>query len=129
MEAALEDPGISVLITDVAFPDGDALERLPSIRSKRPDLIIILMSARSTLLTAVKAQERGVYSYLPKPFPLHDLVSAAAGAFKLANSQADTGDRSASVIDDLDQSPLIGRSPAMQDIFRSIARLVHTICQ
>ena len=126
MEAALEDPGISVLITDVAFPDGDALERLPSIRSKRPDLIIILMSARSTLLTAVKAQERGVYSYLPKPFPLDDLVSAAAGAFKLANSQADTGDRSASVIADLDQSPLIGRSPAMQDIFRSIARLVHT---
>ena len=91
MEAALEDPGISVLITDVAFPDGDALERLPSIRSKRPDLIIILMSARSTLLTAVKAQERGVYSYLPKPFPLHDLVSAAAGAFKLADSQADPG--------------------------------------
>ena len=45
MEAALEDPGVSVLITDVAFPDGDALERLPSIRSKRPDLIIILMSA------------------------------------------------------------------------------------
>ncbi|MGC6484889.1 MAG: nitrogen regulation protein NR(I) [Candidatus Puniceispirillales bacterium] len=126
LEEALDDPGHSVLITDVAFPDGDALERLPEIRRKRPDLIIILMSARSTLLTAVKAQERGVYSYLPKPFPLDDLVAAAEGAFKLANSHPDRAEGKTSIRADLDQSPLIGRSPAMQDIFRTIARLVHT---
>ena len=126
LEAALDDPGFSVLITDVAFPDGDALERLPAIRSKRPDLVIILMSARSTLLTAVKAQERGVYSYLPKPFPLDDLVAAAEGAFKLAKSHSDSAERPSVSMADADQSPLIGRSPAMQDIFRSIARLVHT---
>lgn len=126
LEQALENPDYSVLITDVAFPDGDALELLPEIRRKRPDIIIVLMSARSTLLTAVKAQERGVFSYLPKPFPLDDLVEAAEGAMKLASSNPDRGDGSAAMIADLDQSPLIGRSPAMQDIFRSIARLVQT---
>lgn len=125
LEAALDDNEISVLISDIAFPDGDALEHLPKIRSKRSDLVIILMSARSTLLTAVKAQERGVFSYLPKPFPLDELVAAAEGAFKLANSHPDRLVHDPVSVADLDQSPLIGRSPAMQDIFRSIARLVH----
>ena len=63
-----------VLITDVALPDGDALEILPRIQERRPDLPVIVMSARSTLLTAVKAQQIGVFEYLPKPFELGSLI-------------------------------------------------------
>ncbi len=114
------NPEFQVLVTDVAFPDGDALDLLPEIKSRRPDLPIILMSARSTLLTAVKAQERGVAAYLPKPFPLDDLVSAVEGL----KTSIEAGTPEADISPD--QSPLIGRSPAMQDIFRSMARLVHT---
>lgn len=117
----LAQPSIRVLVTDVAYPDGDALDTLAEIRSRRPDIAIVLMSARSTLLTAVKAQERGVASYLPKPFPLDDLVAAVKG---VSTPLANTPGRPMANQDD--QSPLIGRSPAMQDIFRSMARLVHT---
>ena len=63
-----------VLITDVALPDGDALDLLPRIMKRRPEMPVIVMSARSTLLTAVKAQETGVFEYLPKPFELRSLI-------------------------------------------------------
>ena len=53
-----------VLITDVALPDGDALDLLPRIMERRPDMPVIVMSARSTLLTAVKAQETGVFEVM-----------------------------------------------------------------
>ena len=120
-----------VLISDVVFPDGDALEVLPEIKSSRPDMAIVMMSARSTLLTAVKAQEGEVFAYLPKPFPLETLVETVTSALQssalTANSVASSdllfGD------DDKDQligDQLIGQSPAMQDVFRSMARLVST---
>ncbi len=65
-----------LLITDVVFPDGDALELLPQIRQARPSLPVIVMSARNTLLTAVKAAERGAFEYLPRPFDLDELIAA-----------------------------------------------------
>ena len=69
-----------VLITDVALPDGDALDLLPRIQERRPDLPVIVMSARSTLLTAVKAQQVGVFEYLPKPFELRSLIEVTQRA-------------------------------------------------
>ncbi|MDA1150825.1 MAG: response regulator, partial [Proteobacteria bacterium] len=71
-----------VLITDVALPDGDALDLLPRIQERRPDLPVIVMSARSTLLTAVKAQQVGVFEYLPKPFELRSLIEVTDRALK-----------------------------------------------
>ena len=115
-----------VLISDVVFPDGDALDVLPEIKSSRPDMAIVMMSARSTLLTAVKAQEGEVFAYLPKPFPLETLVETVTSAF---NSALTTPAEMLFGDDDQDQligGQLIGQSPAMQDIFRSMARLVST---
>ncbi len=111
----------AVLISDVVFPDGDALDLLPDIKAKNPDMAIIMMSARSTLLTAVKAQELEVAAYLPKPFPLETLVAAVDSALTNKTiSQADDAPPTE------EQGGLIGQSPAMQDIFRSMARLVST---
>ena len=77
-----------VLITDVALPDGDALDLLPRIKEKRPDLPVIVMSARSTLLTAVKAQQIGVFEYLPKPFELRNLVDVVARALSVISGSS-----------------------------------------
>jgi two-component system, NtrC family, nitrogen regulation response regulator GlnG len=84
-------------------------------------LRIIVMSAQSTLLTAVKATERGAFEYLPKPFDLRELVSVVERALSAPRPTA-------SAQDDPDdgQLPLIGRSPAMQEIYRAIARLMGT---
>jgi len=62
-----------LVITDVIMPDENGLDLIPRIRNLRPDLKIVVMSAQSTLLTAVKATERGAFEYLPKPFDLREL--------------------------------------------------------
>ena len=110
-----------VLITDIALPDGDALDLLPSIKERRPDLPVIVMSARSTLLTAVKAQQIGVYEYLPKPFELRNLIEVV----KRAVGKVDAPIQLVSKLSSIEEGgPLIGRSRPMQEIFKAMARVV-----
>ena len=111
-----------LVITDVIMPDENGLDLIPRIKKIRPDLRIIVMSAQNTLLTAVKATERGAFEYLPKPFDLRELVNVVERALTQPPQEL-----AAAADDDLeDQLPLIGRSPAMQDIYRIIARLMGT---
>src|SRR5215813_12871811 len=69
-----------LVITDVVMPDENGLDLIPRIKKIRPELRIIVMSAQSTLMTAVKATERGAFEYLPKPFDLRELVSVVERA-------------------------------------------------
>src|SRR3990170_7874366 len=69
-----------LVITDVLMPDENGLDLIPRIRKLRPELRVIVMSAQSTLMTAVKATERGAFEYLPKPFDLRELVSVVERA-------------------------------------------------
>src|SRR6266568_3025378 len=110
-----------LVITDVIMPDENGLDLIPRIKKLRPELRVIVMSAQSTLLTAVKATERGAFEYLPKPFDLRELVSLVERALSApASAPAPNPDEPD------EQLPLIGRSPAMQEIYRAIARLMQT---
>ncbi|MFN0044359.1 MAG: nitrogen regulation protein NR(I) [Alphaproteobacteria bacterium] len=109
-----------LVITDVVMPDGDGLDLLPRLRKARPELRVIVMSARNTLMTALKATERGAFEYLPKPFDLSHLVDAVTRAL----SRRATAVRPSA--DAEEALPLIGRSPAMQDVYRVLARLMGT---
>ena len=111
-----------LVITDVVMPDENGLDLVPRIRKLRPELKIIVMSAQSTLLTAVKANERGAYEYLPKPFDLSELL----GVVERAISDTAEPDLPGVQKDDDEQLPLIGRSVAMQNIYRVLARLMAT---
>ncbi|MGD1016968.1 MAG: nitrogen regulation protein NR(I) [Roseiarcus sp.] len=112
-----------LVITDVVMPDDNAFELLPRIKRMRPDLPIIVMSAQNTFMTAIKASERGAYEYLPKPFDLKELVAIVGRA--LAQPRRRREDP-AEPLAAADQMPLVGRSPAMQEIFRALARLMQT---
>lgn len=112
-----------LVITDVIMPDGNGLDLIPQIRKRRPDMRVIAMSAQNTLLTAVKAAERGAFEYLPKPFDLNELVNVVKRALR------ETASNPSAVPDANDMQenlPLIGRSPAMQEIYRVLARLMST---
>jgi len=111
-----------LVITDVVMPDENGLDLIPRIKKIRPELRIIVMSAQNTLMTAVKAAERGAFEYLPKPFDLRELVGVVERALTAPPEAPPlTGE------DDVEeQLPLIGRSPAMQEIYRVIARLMGT---
>src|SRR5580692_10249745 len=112
----------SLAITDVVLPDESGFELIPRIKRLRPELPIVVMSAQNTLLTAITAAERGAFEYLPKPFDLKELTNVVARALaapgaKREEREEDEGE---------DRLPLIGRSPAMQEIYRVIARLTQT---
>ncbi|MDP6787620.1 MAG: nitrogen regulation protein NR(I) [Rhodospirillales bacterium] len=111
-----------LVITDVVMPDESGLDLIPRIRKLRPNLRIVVMSAQSTLMTAVKATERGAFEYLPKPFDLNQLVNVVRRALETPPAAASDGGEGAGD----DQLPLIGRSPAMQEIYRTVARLMGT---
>ena len=112
-----------LVITDVVMPDENGLDLVPRIRKLRPDLRIIVMSAQSTLLTAVRATERGAFEYLPKPFDLNELISVVNRAL---SAPATSMQRNANPQEEGERLPLIGRSPAMQEIYRALARLMST---
>ena len=110
-----------IVITDVIMPDENGLDLIPRIRGIRPELRIIVMSAQNTLLTAVKATERGAFEYLPKPFDINKLVDVVRRGLETPRSAEEKTDAEAE-----DALPLIGRSPAMQEIYRTLARLMGT---
>src|SRR3954451_25255288 len=109
-----------LVITDVVMPDENAFELLPKIKKLRPELPIIVMSAQNTFMTAIKASERGAYDYLPKPFDLKELVAIVGRAM---NEPKGKRSEPHEVIEGM---PLVGRSPAMQEIYRALARLMQT---
>ncbi|ALK09691.1 nitrogen regulation protein NR(I) [Blastochloris viridis] len=111
-----------LVITDVVMPDENAFDLLPRIKKVRPDLPVVVMSAQNTFLTAIRASERGAYEYLPKPFDLKELIAIVGRALaepKRGRHVEETGEPT-------DNIPLVGRSAAMQDIYRVLARLMQT---
>jgi two-component system nitrogen regulation response regulator GlnG len=109
-----------VLVTDVVLPDGNGLDLAASLAEEHPGLPVIVFSAQNTLATAVRATEVGAFEYLPKPFDLDVLAQAVRGALAKARRRpTDLPDA------DVGAGPsLIGRSPAMQEVYRVIARVV-----
>ena len=112
-----------VVISDVNLPDGDGLEMLPAIKRKRKDLPVIIISAQNTVITAIKASELGAYDYLPKPFDLKKLLSKVNKALSNQGTNNNIIQQDGAVDPEL---PLIGSSPLMQDVYRFLARVLHT---
>ncbi len=112
-----------LVISDVIMPDGNGLDQLPQISERRPGLPVIVISAQNTIMTAIQAAEKEAYDYLPKPFDLPDLMKRAARALEVkrrapmprAEAEAGQGDL-----------PLVGRTPAMQELYRIVARVMNT---
>ena len=110
-----------LVITDVVMPDENIFDILPRMKKLRPELPVLVMSAQNTFMTAIKASEKGAYEYLPKPFDLKELTSIVSRALEEPKVKRPVE------IDDIGEGmPLVGRSPAMQEIYRVLARLMQT---
>jgi two-component system nitrogen regulation response regulator GlnG len=111
-----------VVISDVMMPDGNGLEMLPRIAQDRPGLPVIVISAQNTIMTAIKAAEAEAFDYLPKPFDLPDLMKRTARALAARErrpARAPEDERP-------EELPLIGRSPAMQALYKVVAQVMHS---
>ncbi|MBT6533079.1 MAG: response regulator [Marinovum sp.] len=114
------------VITDVMMPDGNGLEMLPKISQDRPELPVIVISAQNTIMTAIHAAEAEAFDYLPKPFDLPDLMKRCAKALEHRRparrqvAEPDMGD-----VTQEGGLPLIGKTPAMQGLYRLVARVMN----
>ncbi len=116
----VEDGEGDLVITDVIMPDENGLDLVPRIRRVRPEMRVIVMSAQSTFATAIKATQRGAFEYLPKPFDLKEVLGTVERAL------AAPPDAPPPEEGEGEKLPLIGRSTAMQEIYRTVARLTTT---
>lgn len=116
-----------LVITDVMMPDGNGIDRIPAIREARPDLPVIVISAQNTIVTAIRATEAEAFEYLPKPFDLPDLMAKANQALSRRPRKSDPiPDAIVSPRPAADPAmPLIGHAPAMQALFRMVARVLN----
>ena len=113
-----------LVISDVIMPDGNGLEALPRISRIRPGLPVIIISAQNTIMTAIQAAEAEAFDYLPKPFDLPDLMKRSARALDQKRRAA------AAVVNPPrqpgDDLPLVGRTAAMQALYRLVAKVMNT---
>ena len=113
-----------LVISDVIMPDGNGLDALPRIGRMRPGLPVIVISAQNTIMTAIQAAEAEAFDYLPKPFDLPDLMKRSARALEQRRRAPQAAP--VAVKEPSDDLPLVGRSPAMQALYRLVARVMNT---
>ncbi len=117
MDAATDEDGPQVLVSDIRMPGGSGLELLTRVKERMPGLPVIIMTAFSDLDSAVSAFQGGAFEYLPKPFDLPKAVELIRRAVDESQREEFAGDK-------VDATPeMLGQAPAMQDVFRAIGRL------
>ncbi|HEC72969.1 MAG TPA: nitrogen regulation protein NR(I) [Methylophaga aminisulfidivorans] len=110
-----------VLVSDIRMPGIDGLELLAEIKTRFPDLPVIIMTAYSDLDSAVSVYEGGAFEYLPKPFDVDEAVELVQRAISHRQEQS-----SQPVAEQSVSSEIIGEAPAMQEVFRAIGRLARS---
>ncbi len=117
LEAAGEDDGPQILVSDIRMPGGSGLDLLDKVKQKLPGLPVIIMTAFSDLDSAVSAFQGGAFEYLPKPFDLPKAVELIRRAVEESQREEVAEERMANAPE------MLGQAPAMQDVFRAIGRL------
>ena len=108
-----------VVITDIRMPGTTGLELLEKVKETRPNIPVIVMTAHSDLDSAVTSIQKGAFEYLPKPFEVDEAIAVVDRALE------QSGQRTGQAGHSQNSEPLeiIGKAPAMQEVFRAIGRL------
>ena len=118
----LEKP--NVLLTDLKMPGRDGMDLLDTFRNEFSNIPVIMMTAHSDLDTTVDAFENGAWDYIAKPFDLNDAISKISKALEERKIRSKKRNKEDEIT--LDKGKIIGKSPAMQDLFNSIGKLSHS---
>src|SRR5262245_53944881 len=109
---------------DIRMPEPSGLDLLLRAQDAKIDIPIIIMTGQTTLTNAVEAMKRGAFDYLTKPFDLNEVTALAARALetqRLTAAETPTG-----LVVHGRTEQIIGRSPAMQEIYKIIGRVVKS---
>ncbi len=112
-----------IVISDIYLDERTGLDVLDAARSRNPNCAVILMTARGTIETVMRATRGGVFDYIAKPFELDVML----GTIRRAEAAlAGTEEEEESDIEDLPESEMIGISPQMIEIYKTISRVAPT---
>jgi two-component system, NtrC family, nitrogen regulation response regulator GlnG len=113
----LGDEPPDALVSDIRMPGENGIELLKKLKASHPKLPVIIMTAYSDLESAVSALQGGAFEYLPKPFDVDNAVELIRRA---VNESVAVISEPAAADSRLE---ILGRAPAMQEVFRAIGRL------
>ncbi|MBC6403328.1 MAG: sigma-54-dependent Fis family transcriptional regulator [Hyphomonadaceae bacterium] len=105
-----------IVLTDVMMGGYEVFERLPELSKHRSGMPVIIISANNTVNTALKSGQHKVFEYVPKPFDLNDVTEAVGRAGKTVSSRIRLPKA------ELTKLSMIGRSAAMQPVYRAVSR-------
>tara|TARA_B100000446_G_scaffold156370_1_gene153228 strand:+ start:294 stop:1691 length:1398 start_codon:yes stop_codon:yes gene_type:complete len=119
---ALKSAQPHVIVSDIRMPGTDGFDVLSEVNTRFEHLPIVIMTAHSDLETTVTSFERGAFEYVAKPFDIDDIVATVRRAANQTHPRQDPIE--------LDVEPsangIVGRAPAMQEVFRAIGRLTQS---
>ena len=123
---AAEDQGVDLILLDVRLPGRDGLEVLREVRTRRPELPVIMMTAFGTLQVAVEAMRLGAYDYIGKPFDMDEVLLVVEKALEAQALVLEVTRLRQSVQERVDLGGIVGGSPAMQQIFKAVGKVAGT---
>ena len=112
-----------IVISDIYIDERTGLDVLASARKNNPNCAVILMTARGTIETVMKATQGGAFDYIAKPFELDRMLDTVKRAEASVNQQPDDKE---SEIDDLPESEMVGSSPKMVEIYKTVSLVAPT---
>jgi DNA-binding NtrC family response regulator len=114
-----------IVISDIYLDERTGLDVLQTARKQNPNCAVILMTARGSMETVMAATQGGAFDYIAKPFELDRMLDTVKRAEASAVPSDD--DEPGTAIDDLPESEMIGSSPSMIDIYKTISRVAPTL--
>jgi DNA-binding NtrC family response regulator len=119
--ARLGERGYPLVISDIYVDDRTGIDVLIAARKQDPNCSVILMTARGTMETVMDATRYGAFDYLAKPFELDTLLEAVRRALDTRSSEDEEVET-----EDLPESEMIGSSPGMVEIYKTLSRVAPT---
>jgi two-component system nitrogen regulation response regulator GlnG len=124
--AEVEAGGIACVLMDIRMPGGDGLAALRRLREHDPSLPVIMMTAFGSLQAAVEAMKLGAYDYITKPFDFDELAILVRRALEVRSLLDELARLREGLQGRQDQGSLIGSSPAMQAVFKTVGRVASS---
>jgi DNA-binding NtrC family response regulator len=119
----LEKQSYPIVISDIYLDERTGLDVMRTARRTNPDCLVILMTGRGSMETVMAATEGGAFEYLAKPFEMAQMVDTIRRAEK---SLGEPDDDEAASIDDLPETEMIGSSPRMIEIYKTLSKVAPT---
>ena len=115
-----------LVLTDLRLPGISGVELLANLRAQNSHTPVIVMTAFSTVETAVEAMKAGAVDFLPKPFSLDHLMTVVNKALEMRTLRDEVRELRAELSQRYEFDNIVGRSPAMREIFATITRVAPT---